>query len=367
MNRVVTINLNGNAYQLDEGAFDALRAYLDRAEARLASNPDRAEIIADLEQAIAEKCNHHLGPNKNVVSAAEIAQVLVEMGPVETPADEGAAPDAAEAGGASVAAGADTGVRRRLYRIREGAMISGVCNGLAAFFSIDVTVMRIIFVALAVLTSGAWIIAYVVMIFVIPRADTGEEHAAAHGMPFNARELIDRTRQFRDYARESRRWRREERQHWREWRRAMRGQVRWGPMDRGPVSYGARVLAGFLVPVASIISAVLFVAFFVGVFSLLATGAIFEWPLPSGTPLWVAILALIVIYLVVVSPFRAMRHASYYALGYRNYGWFAAWGGLLWLGFVALALWFAYTYVPGVQEFMQGVPHSWNGPESGAL
>lgn len=33
MHRVVTINLNGQAYQLDENAYDALRAYLDRAEA----------------------------------------------------------------------------------------------------------------------------------------------------------------------------------------------------------------------------------------------------------------------------------------------------------------------------------------------
>ena len=54
MERVVTINLNGNSYQLEEPAYDALRAYMTRAEASLAANPDKAEIVRDLEQAIAD-------------------------------------------------------------------------------------------------------------------------------------------------------------------------------------------------------------------------------------------------------------------------------------------------------------------------
>ena len=40
MQKVITINLNGNAYQLDETGYEALRAYLDQAGARLAGNPD---------------------------------------------------------------------------------------------------------------------------------------------------------------------------------------------------------------------------------------------------------------------------------------------------------------------------------------
>jgi predicted exporter len=75
MHKVIVINLNGNAYQLDELGYDAVRAYLDRAEAQLRTSPDLAEIMADLEQAIAEKCQRFLGPHKTVVSAAEIDQI----------------------------------------------------------------------------------------------------------------------------------------------------------------------------------------------------------------------------------------------------------------------------------------------------
>jgi len=76
MRKVTTVNLNGNAYQLEESGYERLRAYLDDAESRLRGNPDRAEIIADLEQAIADNCAASLGPHKNVVSDAEIEQIL---------------------------------------------------------------------------------------------------------------------------------------------------------------------------------------------------------------------------------------------------------------------------------------------------
>jgi len=82
MERVVTINLNGRSYQLEEGAYDALRAYMDLAERALADNPDRAEIMRDLEQAVADKCAAVLGAQKNVVNAEEMRRVIDEMGPV---------------------------------------------------------------------------------------------------------------------------------------------------------------------------------------------------------------------------------------------------------------------------------------------
>ena len=63
-----------------------MRTYLDNAEAQLTDNPDRAEIMADLEQAIVEKCQAFLGPHKNVVSAQEMEQVIKDMGPVDAAA-----------------------------------------------------------------------------------------------------------------------------------------------------------------------------------------------------------------------------------------------------------------------------------------
>ena len=72
MRKVTTINLNSNAFQIDEAGYESLRRYLEDAERALAGNPDREEILTDLEQAIADKCRAMLGSHKTVVSAEEI-------------------------------------------------------------------------------------------------------------------------------------------------------------------------------------------------------------------------------------------------------------------------------------------------------
>jgi len=83
MNKVVTINLNGNAYQLEEAGYDMLRVYLDDAARQLAGNPDKDEIIADIEQAIADKCRALLNSSRSVVLTKQVEQIIAEMGPVE--------------------------------------------------------------------------------------------------------------------------------------------------------------------------------------------------------------------------------------------------------------------------------------------
>ncbi len=70
MNKVITINLGGTAYQLEEGGYDVLRNYLETATARLQGNPDRDEILSDIERAIAEKFRALLGSYKTVVVAS---------------------------------------------------------------------------------------------------------------------------------------------------------------------------------------------------------------------------------------------------------------------------------------------------------
>src|SRR5262249_22637038 len=123
MQKVITVDLNGNAYQLDEDAYDALRTYLNLADVRLKDNPDRAAILADFEQAIAEKCRRFLGPNKTVVAGGDMQQIVSEMGPVESSdgrATHAEEPDAGPAASAGASAGG--AARKRLFRLREGAM-----------------------------------------------------------------------------------------------------------------------------------------------------------------------------------------------------------------------------------------------------
>ena len=56
---------------------------------------------------------------------------------------------------------------RRLYRSRTDRKIGGVCGGLAAYFKVDPTFIRIIWVVL-ILGAGVGLLAYLVCWVVIP-------------------------------------------------------------------------------------------------------------------------------------------------------------------------------------------------------
>jgi phage shock protein PspC (stress-responsive transcriptional regulator) len=241
-------------------------------------------------------------------------------------------------------------------------MIGGVCNGLAAFFDIDVTVVRIAFVILAVITKGVWAAIYGVMMFVIPPARTSEEHAEAQGLPFNAQEVIDQAKKHfadfnshkeewkRDWRRQQRDWRRHFVRQQREWRRTWPEMFWWREGVRN-VPYAVRILAGLTVPILGLVSAALFLLFVYALISLATKGMVFSWTLPPNVPLWAGLVGLFVLYHVLTAPLKAGRYAAYHAVG----GSYAGWAGALEVAFFALLFWLAYFYVPDFQVFVHSI------------
>ena len=55
-----------------------------------------------------------------------------------------------------------------LRRSRSGRMVAGVCAGAAEYFGIDVTLVRVIVAAVAVITGGAGALAYLAAWVIIP-------------------------------------------------------------------------------------------------------------------------------------------------------------------------------------------------------
>ncbi len=58
---------------------------------------------------------------------------------------------------------------KKLYLSETNRKIGGVCGGIAEYFDKDPTIIRIVFVLVAILTHGLGIIAYFVMWLVIPK------------------------------------------------------------------------------------------------------------------------------------------------------------------------------------------------------
>ena len=208
MKTVTTIHLNGRAYQVEDEAHKALAAYLAHAATTLADNPDKDEIMADFETAIAEKFAKYLTPTKNVITTSEIEKIIEEMGPVGGKEADGAE-HAANDGTTSKSNTADTAStpKKRLYRIKEGAMIAGVCNGIAAYFDIDVVLVRVVFVILAIISQGGIILAYFILMMIMPKASEAEARAYMYTMPLSAHEFIEQAKKnYAEYKVDGKEW-----------------------------------------------------------------------------------------------------------------------------------------------------------------
>ena len=58
---------------------------------------------------------------------------------------------------------------KRLYRSNKNRMICGVCGGIAEYFGIDPTIVRVGWVALTLFTAGfGGVLAYIVAAIIIP-------------------------------------------------------------------------------------------------------------------------------------------------------------------------------------------------------
>ena len=59
-------------------------------------------------------------------------------------------------------------MEKKLYKSNQNKMLDGVCGGIAEYFGIDPTVVRLIW-ALFSLMGGCGILAYIIAAIIIPR------------------------------------------------------------------------------------------------------------------------------------------------------------------------------------------------------
>lgn len=182
MKRVITASLNRNPFQFEDDAFARLESWLAEASARLQGDPDRAEILADLEQAIADQCTQRLRAHQTVITLEELAPALEQVGRVETP----------DAGAATPSEGAASGAAASppLQQVSQGAWISGVCLGLARHAALDPTLVRVLALLLLFLTGGGMILLYAVLMLIMPFEPLDPALPAPRTLPLKCREAV---------------------------------------------------------------------------------------------------------------------------------------------------------------------------------
>jgi phage shock protein C len=75
----------------------------------------------------------------------------------------------------------DASAAKVLVRSRDGRMLAGVCAGVAGYFGLDVTLVRVIWAVIAVITGGVGVLAYLVAWIIIP--DEGPKSPVAGNIP----------------------------------------------------------------------------------------------------------------------------------------------------------------------------------------
>ena len=58
---------------------------------------------------------------------------------------------------------------KKLYRIEQGAKLTGVCGGVAEYFNIDANIVRLIWVIVTLCSVGAGLMLYIVASVLLPK------------------------------------------------------------------------------------------------------------------------------------------------------------------------------------------------------
>lgn len=178
MKKIVNAGIGGRSFVLDEDAYQKLESYLNAFRAGL-TVVDAEEVMNDLEFRIAELFQSSLGSQMQVVNVAMVKSVISQLG-----MPDGASFD----GGADAKAAEAPKVTKKLYRDTDNKAIAGVCSGLAAYFDVDLTLVRIIMLVLLLGASvGFWL--YVIFWIAAPKAETAAQKCEMRGWPVTAENM----------------------------------------------------------------------------------------------------------------------------------------------------------------------------------
>lgn len=178
MTTTITVNISGNAFTIEEEAFQKLEIYLKSIRSRISNASEADEIIADIEARITELFRASCPTTREVVTLQMVNEMIGIMG---QPGDFG--DDEAETENTNTTSQAPINeplsMPKKLYRDPSNQMIGGVCAGLAAYFNTDTSIMRLIFVLL--LFAGISPFLYIVLWIAMPPALTMAQRSQMYG------------------------------------------------------------------------------------------------------------------------------------------------------------------------------------------
>ena len=180
MKKVLNIGLGSRSFIIDEDAYLRLDLYLTQFKRKAQMGADSVEMMDDLEMRIADMFLDSLSSRVEVVNIRLVDRVIRQLGMPDGSAFNQYADPAST--------GYTYSTAKKLYRDPNHTALAGVCSGLAAYFNIDILLVRILFlIALFLGSAGFWV--YIIFWIVAPLARTPSQKCEMHGLPITAENL----------------------------------------------------------------------------------------------------------------------------------------------------------------------------------
>ncbi len=196
MKKTISINISGLVFNIEEQAYQILQVYLEEIKNILSTHEGVDEIIEDIESRIAELFHEKLSQSKQVVTEADVNEVITVMG---SPSQYRLDDDEEEASYKDEKESATFSAQKRFYRDDDEGIIGGVAAGLGHYFGIDPVIIRVVFVLMFIL-GGSGVLLYIILWVVIPEATTTAQKLQMRGQAVNVESIKEYVHNFRDDA-----------------------------------------------------------------------------------------------------------------------------------------------------------------------
>ncbi|HYH74809.1 MAG TPA: PspC domain-containing protein [Candidatus Saccharimonadales bacterium] len=181
MNEITRIHLGRQPFTIAVDAHKALREYLQAIKVAVGAN--HKEVLEEVELRMAELLMERGITSEKTILASDIAILKQHLGePGDFKSDD------TDASAEQPAHEAPASTSKRLFRDTQNGMVSGVTAGLAAYFGISAIVIRLIFIALAVLWGWGFLL-YIILWLVMPEAKTSSDRLQMQGKPVTVESL----------------------------------------------------------------------------------------------------------------------------------------------------------------------------------
>lgn len=186
MNNLQKVSIGCCPFSMDVQAYETVDRYLKELEAFYKSRPEGKEILEGIEERMAELFMEKCGES-GVVDVRVVEETLAILGKPDQIEEESAETTAEETGSVE-----EEKPVKKLYRDLDNKMMGGVLAGVSAYFKVDITAVRVLFLLLCVALIyigkrsvdevGLFLpIVYAVMWLCMPAARTVKEKLKLHG------------------------------------------------------------------------------------------------------------------------------------------------------------------------------------------